>query len=66
MTIEDLAKTVMDVVGFQGDIVFDKSKPDGTPRKLLNVERMQELGWTAKISLREGLEKVYSEFLLSA
>lgn len=66
LTIEELAKTVMDVVGFQGDIVFDKSKPDGTPRKLLNVERMQELGWTAKISLREGLEKVYSEFLLSA
>lgn len=63
VTIRELAETVMDVVGFQGEIVFDASKPDGTPRKLLDVSRLQQLGWTAKISLREGISLAYADFL---
>jgi GDP-L-fucose synthase len=50
-------------VGFKGDIVFDASKPDGTPRKLLDVKRMHDLGWSATIRLRQGLEGVYSDFI---
>lgn len=63
VTIRELAETVMDVVGFQGEIVFDASKPDGTPRKLLDVSRLQQLGWTAKISLHEGIALAYADFL---
>lgn len=63
VTIRELAETVMSVVGFNGEIVFDTSKPDGTPRKLLNVERMRNLGWQAKTSLRDGIAKAYSDFL---
>jgi GDP-L-fucose synthase len=63
VTIRELALTVMEVVGFKGKIVFDASKPDGTPRKLLNVDRMRDLGWAAKTSLREGIAKAYSDFL---
>lgn len=58
--------TVMDVVGFRGEIVFDASKPDGTPRKLLNVNRMGELGWKAQTSLREGIAKAYADFLANS
>ena len=63
VTIRELALTVMELVGFKGEIVFDASKPDGTPRKLLNVDRMRDLGWVAKTSLREGIAKAYSNFL---
>ena len=63
MTILEVAQTVMDVVGFQGRIVFDATKPDGTPRKLLNVDRLRALGWEAKTSLREGIAKAYADFL---
>jgi GDP-L-fucose synthase len=63
VTIRELALTVMDVVGFKGEIIFDASKPDGTPRKLLNVKKMQELGWTAKTSLQEGIKAAYADFL---
>ena len=63
MTIRELANTVMDVVGFRGAIVFDSSKPDGTPRKLLDVSRMKTLGWTASTSLRVGIAKAYASFL---
>ena len=66
VTIRELAETVMDVVGFKGEIVFDASKPDGTPRKLLNVDRLRGLGWQAKTLLRDGLEKAYADFLLKA
>jgi GDP-L-fucose synthase len=59
VTIRELAETVMDVVGFQGRIVFDASKPDGTPRKLLDVSRLASLGWTARIALREGIRLAY-------
>lgn len=66
VTIAALAETVMSVIGFNGDIVFDDSKPDGTPRKLLNVERMRELGWQAKTSLLDGITKAYADFLTKA
>ena len=63
VTIFDVAQTVMSVVGFKGSIVFDASKPDGTPRKLLSVERMRGLGWQASTSLRDGIAKSYADFL---
>ena len=59
VTIRELAETIMEVVGFDGRIVFDASKPDGTPRKLLDVSRMSALGWQARIGLREGIEQTY-------
>jgi GDP-L-fucose synthase len=59
VTIRELAETIMDVVGFEGEIRFDASKPDGTPRKLLDVSRMSALGWKARIGLREGIEQTY-------
>lgn len=62
VTIRDLAEVVMAVVGFNGEIVFDSSKPDGTPRKLLNVERLTHLGWKARTSLRDGITKAYADF----
>ena len=66
LTIAEFARTVADVVGYPGKIVFDTSKPDGTPRKLLDVSRLSALGWKAKTSLREGLSKAYADFLANA
>ena len=66
VTIRELAMTVMSVVGFDGEIVFDTGKPDGTPRKLLNVERLRKLGWQATTSLRDGIAKAYADFLSKA
>lgn len=66
VTIRKLAETVMDVVGFKGQIVFDASKPDGTPRKLLNVNRLRALGWQSETSLRDGIAKAYADFLTKA
>lgn len=63
VTIHQLAETVISVVGFQGEIEFDAGKPDGTPRKLLNVDRLSELGWQARTSLRDGIAKTYEDFL---
>ncbi len=63
VTIRELAETVMDVIGFEGKIVFDSSKPDGTPRKLLDVSRMKQLGWQAKTELRDGVAKAYASYL---
>lgn len=63
LTISELAETVAKVVGFVGRIEFDASKPDGTPRKLLDVSRMTALGWQATISLEEGIALAYTEFL---
>jgi GDP-L-fucose synthase len=65
VTIRQLAETVMDVVGFTGGIVFDSGKPDGTPRKLLDVSRMAHLGWRAKTSLRDGIALAYASYLES-
>jgi GDP-L-fucose synthase len=62
LTIAEFARTVAEVVGFRGEIVYDTAKPDGTPRKLLDVSRLSALGWKAKVLLREGLEKAYADF----
>jgi len=63
VTIAELAEAVREVVGYAGRIQFDVSKPDGTPRKLLDVTRVHDLGWRAKIQLREGLGTAYRDYL---
>ena len=63
VTIKELAATVASVVGFDGDVIWDSSKPDGTPRKLLDVSRIRALGWEPKISLRDGIASTYQWFL---
>jgi GDP-L-fucose synthase len=63
LSIRDLATTISDVVGYRGRISFDTSKPDGTPRKLMDVGRLHSLGWRAKIGLRDGLALAYADFL---
>ena len=65
VTIKTLAETVARVVGFEGALAWDTTKPDGTPRKLLDVSKMTSLGWTAKTSLEEGICDVYKEFKAS-
>lgn len=62
-TIRELVETVAKVVGFEGDIVFDTSKPDGTPRKLMDVSRLADLGWRYSIDLESGLTQTYAWFL---
>ena len=59
VTIKELAETIKDVVGFDGKIVWDTNKPNGTPRKVLNVNKIKLLGWEPKIGLREGIELTY-------
>ncbi len=61
LSIKDLALLVKEVVGYEGDLVFDTTKPDGTPRKLMDSSRIHKLGWKPKISLRDGIAKVYEE-----
>ncbi len=61
LSIKDLALLIKEIVGYQGELVFDTSKPDGTPRKLMDSSRIHKLGWKPKISLREGITKVYEE-----
>lgn len=63
LTIRQLAEVVQNTVGHEGRIVWDSSKPDGTPRKLMDVERMKELGWQAEIPLEEGIRSTYKWFL---
>jgi GDP-L-fucose synthase len=63
LTIKDLAQMIKDVVEFDGDIVFDPSRPDGTPRKLLDSSKLTEIGWQSTISLPEGLTSVYADFV---
>lgn len=63
ITIRELAELIANVVGFHGKLIFDASKPDGTPRKLLDVSRLQALGWQAKISFHEGIAKAYADYL---
>jgi GDP-L-fucose synthase len=63
VSIRELAQLVADAVGYQAKIVFDAGKPDGTPRKLLDVSRINALGWRAKTSLRDGLRRTYESFL---
>ena len=63
ITIKDLALLIKEIVGYSGAIEHDTSKPDGTPRKLMDVSRLHALGWQAKIHLREGIEQVYKDFV---
>jgi GDP-L-fucose synthase len=62
VTIRELAEIVMSVIGYSGRVIFDSSKPDGTPRKLLDVSRLTELGWQAKIPLKIGIQRTYAWF----
>ena len=62
-TIRELAETMQRVVGFEGKLVFDTTKPDGTPRKLMNVDRLKKMGWEYSIDLETGLKKTYAWFL---
>ncbi|MFM8683180.1 MAG: GDP-L-fucose synthase family protein [Chthoniobacterales bacterium] len=62
VTIRELAETVCDVLGFDGTLEFDTSKPDGTPRKLLDISKIKSLGWSPKISLRDGIADAYRWF----
>lgn len=61
LSIKELATMVKEVVGFEGDLVFDATKPDGTPRKLMDVSKIEKLGWKYKIGLKEGITSVYKE-----
>ena len=63
ITIKELAETIQQVIGHQGEIIWDTEKPDGTPRKLMDVSKMKRLGWEYKTELKEGIEKTYSWFL---
>lgn len=63
LTIKDLALLIKDVVGFEGGLTFDTSKPDGTPRKLMDVSKLRSFGWSYKTELREGLKLAYEDFL---
>jgi GDP-L-fucose synthase len=59
VTIRELAETLVKVIGYEGKLVFDTTKPDGTPRKLMDVSRLARLGWQARKTLEEGLQKTY-------
>ena len=63
ISIRKLAEKIISVIGFKGEIVFDTDKPDGTPRKLVSVERLKKLGWQATTRLEDGIEKAYQDFL---
>ena len=65
LSIRDLALMIKDITGFEGSLQFDTSKPDGTPRKLMDVSKLHHLGWKEKISLREGIEQVYRVYVES-
>src|SRR5882762_803395 len=65
-TVRELAELIAEVVGFSGELVFDASKPDGTPQKLLDISLLTQLGWTPRTSLREGLAETYAEFVQRA
>ncbi|MBF0622424.1 MAG: GDP-L-fucose synthase [Magnetococcales bacterium] len=62
ITIKELAEIIADVVGYTGEIVFDRSKPDGTPRKLMDSTRLTDTGWQAEVGLRDGLARAYNDF----
>jgi GDP-L-fucose synthase len=63
MSIRELAETVCKVVGFTGELVFDASKPDGTPKKLLDVSLLAAQGWRAQVTFEDGLARAYDDFL---
>ncbi len=62
ISIKELAEIIAEIVGFNGEIIWDTSKPDGTPKKLMDVSKLEKLGWKAQISLRQGIESVYEIF----
>lgn len=66
VTIRQLAELICEVVGFSGELIFDASKPDGTPRKLLDISRLTQLGWRPQIKLKEGIAHTYQWFLQNA
>lgn len=63
LTIKNLALLIKEIIGFEGDLVFDSSKPDGTPRKLMDVSKLHNKGWKHKVNLREGIALAYQDFL---
>jgi len=63
ITIKELAETIMEVVGYQGELKFNTDKPDGTPRKLMDVSKIESMGWKHKISLKEGIKQTYQDFV---
>ncbi|GAU21941.1 hypothetical protein TSUD_110810 [Trifolium subterraneum] len=63
VTIKELAESMKEVVGFEGDLVWDSTKPDGTPRKLMDSSKLAALGWTPKVSLKDGLVHTYKWYL---
>jgi GDP-L-fucose synthase len=63
LTIKQLAETIQKITGHQGDIIWDATKPDGTPRKLMDISKMHQLGWKHKVNLEEGIQKTYNWFL---
>lgn len=63
ISIKELVELIQEIIGYQGDIVWDTSKPDGTPQKLLNVAKLEKLGWTAITKLKAGLERTYQDYL---
>ncbi|MCG6142120.1 GDP-L-fucose synthase [Leptospira mtsangambouensis] len=65
VSIRELAETLKDVVGYQGKLTFDLTKPDGTPRKLLDVSKLHRMGWKHEVELREGIKLAYDDFLLN-
>jgi GDP-L-fucose synthase len=65
LTIKDLALLIKKVIGFEGDLVFDLSRPDGTPRKLLDVSKLHSKGWNHEIELEQGIKMVYHDFIMN-
>jgi GDP-L-fucose synthase len=65
LTIKELAVMIKDIVGYTGELRWNTDKPDGTPRKLMDVSRLHKLGWKHRIGLREGIAAVYAEFASS-
>jgi len=63
VTIKELAETVKEVIGFKGELEWDRSKPDGTPRKLMDSSRINALGWSAKVTLKDGIARAYADYL---
>jgi len=64
LTIKELAETIKAVVGYQGEITCDPTKPDGSPRKLMDSRRLNSLGWQPEVSLKDGLKRAYLDFWL--
>lgn len=62
-SIKEMAEMIKELIGYKGELVFDKNKPDGTPRKLLNVDKINNLGWRSQISLREGVKRTIEDFV---